>query len=185
MPRTFVLLTISSAALAIGIAAGRASVQVPERRLMQERPSHRETIIPYWPVETVDDHGMLQIMYAPERMQPETVGLRGIYLPQPGEPQHDAALASLIGMVEGSAVALDFGGTQVKRDGAGRLLVFAWADSGGTEFCLNVELVRLGLARVVPGDAGALSEELQAAEQKAREAKRGLWAQEPSPRQGG
>ena len=165
--------------------AGRASVRVPERRLVHERPAHRDTVVPYWPVETLDDRGVLRVMYAPERMQPEWVRLRGIYLPQPGEPMHDAAIASLAGMIEGSAVALDFGGDLVQRDESGRLFAYAWANTGGTDYCLNVELVRLGMARYVPSESGTLDVELEQAEQKARDAHRGIWGDEEAARHGG
>lgn len=185
MPTTHTILTIASGTLVLGFFVGRASVAVPERRLMQERPAHRETIVPYWPVKTVDDRGTLQVMYAPEQMQLEGVRLRGVYLPQPGEPLYEDALASLAGMVEGSAIALDFDGPLVKRDGSGRLLAYVWANIGGTDFCLNVELVRLGMARYVESDAGSLDKDLQYAERKAREAGRGIWASDTPPSEGG
>ncbi|MBX3413674.1 MAG: thermonuclease family protein [Pirellulales bacterium] len=172
-------------ALVTSFFIGRASVRFPERRLMSERAAHRETIVAYWPVETLDERGTLRVMYAPERMQPEWVRLRGIYLPQPGEPMHDEAITSLASMIEGVAIALDFDGQEVQRDEAGRLFAYAWANTGGTDFCLNVELVRLGMARHVPSESGALTDELQQAERKAREARRGIWGQNEAVRHGG
>lgn len=185
MKRLTLVLVGLGLAFVAAFLAGRASVRMPERRLVQERPAHRDAVVSYWPVETLDDRGGLRVMYAPDRMQPEWVRLRGIYLPQPGEPMHDVAIASLAGMIEGSAVALDFDGDQVRRDESGRLFAYAWANTGGTDFCLNVELVRLGMARYVPSESGTLDQELEQAEQKAREAQRGIWGEGEATRHGG
>lgn len=72
------------------------------------------------------------------------------------------------------AVRLQFDKRRI--DEEGRYLAYVFVDSQ----LLNEALVRAGLACVVtrPGDSLSMARRLQAAEQNAREAKRGIWAVE-------
>jgi endonuclease YncB( thermonuclease family) len=101
-----------------------------------------------------------------------TIRLAGVTLPNPA----DAALAA------GTEVVLKRAGATVETDRYGRLVAHIFishgsSNEGGAERWLQADLVRAGRAQVAPrvGDA-ACARALFAAEQAAREAKLGLWA---------
>jgi micrococcal nuclease len=100
----------------------------------------------------------------------ETVRLIGINSPEDGECLADVATDRLAELVEGRDVRLERDVSD--RDQFGRLLRYVWLD----EVFVNEQLVREGMAvaRRYPPDVSR-AEELEAAEESARESGLGIW----------
>ena len=141
------------------------------------------------------DGGTLKIVgidsLGKESDKPATFGIRGVAVPALDQPFGKQALARLKQMVEGKKVV--WNGPIPSANKAGRALHFRTEDGKS----LAVQMLSEGLGRVVvseleskpakPGEAKkANPEETEAvaAEREAREAKRGLWAEQDagSPR---
>ena len=111
-----------------------------------------------------------------------TVRLIGLDAPelardgQPAEPLADAATEALIDLLD-DAPALVLERDRSDTDRFGRLLRYAWQSVGGRWRLVNAELVRLGLAeaRDYRPDTSRQGT-LDAAENEARDERRGIWA---------
>lgn len=104
---------------------------------------------------------------APESVKPES----------PVEFLGAEAAAANEALVGGREVALEKDVSET--DQYGRLLRYVWVREGGEWTMVNLELVRRGYAQVVsfPPDVRHL-DELRDAQRAAREAGRGLWAED-------
>ena len=111
-----------------------------------------------------------------------TVRLIGLDAPelardgQPAEPLADGATEALVDLLD-DAPALALERDRSDTDRFGRLLRYAWQSVDGRWRLVNAELVRLGLAeaRDYRPDTGR-QETLDAAEDEARDERRGIWA---------
>ncbi|MFM1902126.1 MAG: hypothetical protein RLZZ440_26 [Planctomycetota bacterium] len=124
---------------------------------------------PVWRVEHVHDGDTVTCL--DERGQARKVRLRGIDAPEFGQPFGDAARRALADKLAGGRVRVE--GDAI--DQHGRLLGTLWIDDRD----LNRELVAEGYAWVFGGFAP--DEDLVAAEEAARAARRGLWSSSDPP----
>ncbi len=124
---------------------------------------------PLWRVEHVHDGDTVTCL--DERGQPRKIRLQGIDAPEYGQPFGDAARRALAGKLAGGSVRVE--GDAI--DQHGRLLGTLWIGDRN----LNQELVVEGLAWVFGGFAP--DDELVAAEDSARAARRGLWSSDQPP----
>ena len=112
--------------------------------------------------------------------QPARVRLLGIDAPEtvkpnyPVEPWGPEATRFTEAFVAGGQVRLRF--DKRRKDRFDRFLAYVYVD----QHMLNEELVRAGLARVsyYQGDSATIALALERAEQEAKRAKRGMWADE-------
>jgi micrococcal nuclease len=101
---------------------------------------------------------------------PESVRLLGIDTSETGEAFSAEATAALTNLVRGKMVRLEF--DIVRRDQYDRLLAFVWVGSTTA----NAEMLRLGLATLYTVPPNVMYVEvLQAAQDEARAARRGMW----------
>ena len=126
-----------------------------------------------WPVLRVVDGDTLRVLYAPPAPLPESVRLLNVDAPERGKPGYEEAAEALRRMVEGRRVRLEFEHAgRVERDGFGRLLAYVLVD----EVNVNVEMVRQGWGRFFDRcGEGRYAETFRAAENEAREGRRGNW----------
>src|SRR5687767_6850157 len=100
------------------------------------------------------------------------VQLAGIEIPGEGQAYYLRARQSLIAICGGEMATLDPAG----KDRKGVMLAHVSCNGKNA----NAEQVRLGLARVLERQAGAVPE-LKAAQDEAKAARRGIWAPPPPP----
>jgi micrococcal nuclease len=120
------------------------------------------------PVTHVGDGDTVHVLY---QGRDESLRLIGLDTPETGEPFAAQATAALQALVGGRQVRLEF--DVEERDQYQRLLAYVWVGST----LANAEMLRLGWATVytVPPNVQYVST-LQAAENEAKKAKRGVWA---------
>jgi micrococcal nuclease len=124
---------------------------------------------PLWRVDHVHDGDTVTCL--DERGGARRIRLLGIDAPEYGQPFGDAARRALAGKLAGGVVRVE--GDAI--DQHGRLLGTLWVG----ERNLNQELVAEGLAWAFAGFAP--DEDLLAAEEAARAARRGLWSSSDPP----
>jgi micrococcal nuclease len=111
----------------------------------------------------------------PERT--ETVRLLCVNTPEVGERGHDEATEAFKALIRVGRVILEFEHPdEEKRDGFGRLLAYVIAEGQN----VNLELVRQGWSPFYKKyGKGRMTAEFQSAEDEAKAAGSGLWANEP------
>lgn len=144
--------------------AGLAAIVAAIGAAVSSCPMHDAAGRPLWRVEMVHDGDTVTCL--DERGQAVKIRLRGIDAPEFDQPHGRAARAALDAKLAGHRVRV--AGTA--RDQHGRLLGTLWLDDRD----LNRELVAEGHAWVFGGFAP--DADLVAAEEAARDARRGLWA---------
>lgn len=121
-------------------------------------------------VSRVTDGDTVEI--SPEVLGNDTVRLIGVDTPERGQPLYDEATLFAEENLEGRSVALELDAE--REDDYGRLLAYLYLPDGSM---FNEALVREGYAQVAsfPPNTRYL-ERFEAAQEKAREAERGIWA---------
>jgi len=106
--------------------------------------------------------------------------LIGVDAPEKGEKRSEQAKRFLARAIEGKEVRLAF--DEQTHDRFGRLLVYVYARGKPGEDCLNVQLLREGLAKLylVPPNLGR-APQLRQAQKEAVLGRRGIWSEKVKP----
>lgn len=159
---------LALAALSLGRGAGAESVSALQRGQQAAR------------VVWVTDGDTITVRVGDRSEKVRLVGIDAPEVHDEREPWRRAALAAseyLRGQLKGRTVTLEADGVQKDRDDYGRLLRYVYLEGRN----LNLELVRLGYARVYRRFGCRLKTELLAAESEARRKKLGVWSLPPGP----
>jgi len=138
------------------------------RQQVEESAEALENIIKFYKVEKVIDGDTLDIEGGVNIVL-DKVRLLGINTPERGEFLYKEAKQKLEDMVSGKLVYLEM--DKDNTDKYGRLLRYAVVEG----INLNIEMVRLGYAKAFMCEGLRYEKEILAAEQEAKENKRGVW----------
>lgn len=146
------------------------------------RPSSFGGLAPTGPTEeatvvSVHDGDTIRVILDGENVPVRYIGIDAPEVGEDAEPFGDESTAANAEFVAGETVILERDVSETDR--YGRLLRYVWlADDDGGWTLVNLELLRLGLARVVvfPPDVKYLDDLFRPAERGARDAGLGMWA---------